>query len=139
MLNKEKFKEEIVEIACSGGCLAINEHTNKLCSCEDMSSCKDCKFNSGDNCFDMRKDWCNSEYVESEVDWSKVPVDTPIYIRQGYSWLPRYFVGKCNDDGVYHFNCGKTSFTAEDKDDISIISFNNVKLARTQDIEKYSK
>lgn len=139
MLNKEKFKDEIFEIACTGNAIAVTK-SGRLLECNDCS-CADCAFNNGSNmsCSDMRKEWCNSAYEKSEIDWSKVPLDTPIYIRQGRRWTPRYFAGKCTDDGVYHFNYGKTSFTDEDEYDISFISFTNVKLARTQDIEKYIK
>lgn len=134
MLNKEKYEKEILEIACSGDCLAINKHTNKLCACEHLI-CTDCKFNSSDNCSDVCKDWCNSEYREPEVDWSKVPVDTPIYVRFGEDWHPRYFARSVNN-GIYHFNDGKTSFTTTYS---TLADFDNVKLARPEDIEKYIK
>lgn len=133
MLNKEKFKDEILEIACSGECLAVNKHTNKVCACSDMY-CADCKFNCA-NCSDMCKKWCNSEYGEPEIDWSKVPVDTPIYVRFVKDWIPRYFARSVNE-GIYHFNDGKTSFTTTDS---SFVVFDCVKLAREEDIEKYAK
>lgn len=133
MLNKEKFKEEILEIACSGGCLAVNKHTNKVCTCGDMH-CADCKFNCT-HCSDMCKKWCNSEYKEPEVDWSKVPTDTPIYVRFDKDWIPRYFARSVTS-GICYFNNGKTSFTTTDS---SFAVFDNVKLARPEDIEKYIK
>lgn len=53
------------------------------------------------------------EEPENKIDWSKVPVDTPIYVR-GYKdaeWGPRYFA-KYEDGRVHAWACGTTSFTA---------------------------
>ena len=56
--------------------------------------------------------WLFSEYEEPEVDWSKVKVDTPIYVRcsDDEKWVPRYFA-KFEDGRVYAWSDGTTSFT----------------------------
>lgn len=53
------------------------------------------------------------------VDWTKVPVDTKIFVRddQEDEWQPRYFA-KFKHDHVYAWQGGNTSFTAT-KEEIS--------------------
>lgn len=138
MTNKEYYAKEIFDIACTGSSIAVTK-SGRLLGCNDCSCC-DCAFNDSSNmdCSDICKAWCNSEYKEPEVDWSKVPIDTPIYIKQSGGWVPRYFAGKYSDNGIYHFSDGKTSFTNEDVGYTSYISFDNVKLARPEDIKKYN-
>lgn len=47
------------------------------------------------------------------TDWSKVKVDTPIYVTREYhkTWCPRYFA-KYENGKVYAWDNGKASFTA---------------------------
>ena len=118
MLNKEKFKDEIVEIACKGYDFALKDGT--VVKCQD-TDCWTCSFSShidGVCCTVNRKNWANSEY-EEYVDWSKVPVDTKILVRdaEDQQWKRRYFAGKIGvtvtHGGVYTFACGRTSFTSD--------------------------
>lgn len=46
-------------------------------------------------CSIMLNLWLDEEYEESEVDWSKVPVDTLVRVRDGEDekWLLRHFKG----------------------------------------------
>lgn len=48
------------------------------------------------------------------IDWSKVPIDTPIFVRgsEAQEWKPRHFYA-FRDELVYAFKEGKTSHTAE--------------------------
>lgn len=142
MLNKEKFKEEIFDIACTGDSIAVTKSGNLL-GCEDCS-CRNCAFNSDSdiNCRDMCKDWCNSEYKEPEIDWSKVPVDTPIYIVHHLKYqtdinIPRYFaLYDENLELIHYYANGQASFTAS----YTVCATKNIiKLARPEDIEKYTK
>lgn len=50
------------------------------------------------------------------VDWTKVPVDTPIYVKDSEEgeWLPQYFSGFVNGR-VRAWAGGKTSFSAKNK------------------------
>lgn len=64
MKNKEKFRDEIFEIACTGDSVAMNKHTGKLVSC-GYTACKYCAFNDYDtaeNCRDACYRWMNEEY-----------------------------------------------------------------------------
>lgn len=88
MLNREKYAKEIAEIACNGKHIAIVAGKPMLC-CE--ASCDTCDIEY--DCTRGLKEWANSEYVEPQVDWSRVPVDTPILVRDSESseWKRRYF------------------------------------------------
>lgn len=50
------------------------------------------------------------------VDWTKVPVDTPIYVRDSEEdeWLPQYF-SRFIDGKVFAWVGGKTSFSSKNK------------------------
>ena len=62
------------------------------------------------------------------VDWSKVAVDTPILVREFNitQWENRYFAFY-KDGKVYAWNCGATSWSCKDNNDVS--SWNYAKLA----------
>ena len=66
MLNKEKFRDRILEIACMGDSVARNIHTGELVECANIS-CKDCSFNITDdlNCMQSCYKWMNEEYKNS--------------------------------------------------------------------------
>ena len=108
MLNREKYAEEIAEIACNGKHIAIVAGKPMLC-CE--TSCDTCDIEY--NCTRGLKEWANSEYVEPLVDWSRVPVDTPILVRDSESseWKRRYFA-KYKNNMVYAWEAGATSWSA---------------------------
>lgn len=52
---------------------------------------------------------------ESEIDWSKVAVDTPILVRdrEDGTWCKRHFA-KFENDTVYTWNYGGTSWTSNE-------------------------
>lgn len=113
MTNREKYAEQILDIACIGELLAIGKNTMKLVSCADIL-CEDCYFGMDvdKKCGDACKEWCESEYVEPQIDWIKVPVDTPILVRdsQDDEWLHRHFA-RFEDGVVYAWDNGKTSWS----------------------------
>lgn len=55
------------------------------------------------------------------VDWSKVAVDTPIFVKDDYDdkWEKAYFA-EYENGMVYAWNNGRTSFSARSKDDTFI-------------------
>lgn len=58
-----------------------------------------------------------SELIDSipaYVDWSKIPVDTPIFVRNSENnpWEKRYFAEFVNG-GIYAFYRGQTSWSTE--------------------------
>ena len=115
MTNREKFAEKILDIACSGGRLAVNKATLEPIACYELE-CKDCLFNTHSYvyCGDKTEKWANSKYVEPPVDWSKVAVDTPILVRDNSfsEWGKRYFA-KYENGGVYAWSNGTTSWSGD--------------------------
>ena len=66
MTNREKYAEQILDIACSGERIAVDIATGEVKPCE-KTKCKDCKFYSGEKvkgCKVSTKEWCNSRYIE---------------------------------------------------------------------------
>lgn len=117
MTNREKYADQILDIACSGYKVAIDKNTMKPVPCKDIL-CSDCYFGFkvGIKCNDACKEWCESEYVEPQIDWSKVPVDTPILVRDKESdkWIRRYFA-RYEKGWVYAWSDGSNSWSAENK------------------------
>lgn len=111
MKNKEKYAKEILEIACSGSKIAIDKNTGKICAC-GLLKCRDCIFDKR-YCAETLKHWCESEYIEPPVDWSKVPIDTPILVRyrDDDDWVKRYFA-RYDNGYVRAWINGTTSWTA---------------------------
>jgi hypothetical protein len=114
VLNKEKYAKEIVEIACNG--CTVGMRNGILCPCNSISECGFCDFYDGKTtCEKVIKEWANSEYKEREIDWSKVPIDTPVYV-----WdinernnIKRYFAGYDKENNaIITFDGGKTSWSS---------------------------
>ena len=113
MTNREKYAERILDIACSGTRIAVKKNVMEPVPCSDIS-CKYCylRLKKGSRCDDACKEWCESEYKEPPIDWSKVPVDTPILVKNSHDdeWLHRHFA-KFEDGVVYAWDDGKTSWS----------------------------
>lgn len=77
MLNKEKYAKEILDILCQDGVNpAVIDNIPVNCL---STECHSCQFYDT-YCVGAFVKWANSEYKEREIDWSKVPVDTPVYV-----------------------------------------------------------
>lgn len=137
MKNKEKFAKEIIEIACSGEILA--KHDDKLYKCSEIS-CVSCDFKSkaGKGCAYWTREWAESEYVEYETDWSKVPVDTPVVII-GAIEDRRYFDELLADGRLSLFPNGRTSWSTLGIFKKNSYNKSDVVLAREEDKIKYRK
>ena len=111
MTNKEKYGNEIIELAVNNLSFGLGGGKPTLCT---KIECEDCDFNekSTGECkggaYGFRE-WLNSEY-----DWSKVAVDTPILVRDSEEemWRKRYFA-KYEDNTVYAWGNGATSWSAD--------------------------
>lgn len=133
MTNKEKYGKEILDIACTGDCVAMRNSDNVIVGCRKLE-CSECAFTThgkGD-CNDMVEKWANREYVEPPVDWSKVAVDTPILVRDSEkeSWRKRYFA-KYENETVYAWKLGRTSWSTLRSDGI-----NDWKMAKLAESEE---
>ena len=110
MTNREKYAKEILNIACAGKRIAVKNGVPCDCSATD---CGECDLGQGDShCSGELVEWCNSKYIESPVDWSKVPIDTPILVRdlENEKWTKRHFA-KYEGGKVYAFRNGGTSWS----------------------------
>ncbi len=137
MKNRERYEKEIMDIACNGDRVAVVD--GKPVPCE-RTSCENCDLHKiamkrkKKNCNEWRKEWCEAEYVEPQVDWSKVAVDTPILVRNvsDKKWYKRYFA-EFKGEHVYAWSEGATSWSnAGDRDSVF---WSYAKLAET-DTEK---
>lgn len=134
MTNKEKYGNEIMELAVNNLSLGLRGGKPTLCA---KIRCEDCDFNeeSTDECkggaYGFRE-WLNSEYVEPPVDWSKVPVDTPILVRDSgeEAWRKRHFA-KYEDNTVYAWNRGATSWSVSASS--NIVGWKFAKLAESEE------
>lgn len=125
MLNFEKYYDRLSEnnrtsITCKAFYLMHPERDN-------------CIGVGCDACREAVKKWLLEEY-KPQIDWSKVPVDTPVITEIGNRHFCKY-----ENDLVFTFDDGTTSWscptqygwvTSRDK--------TTVQLALPEDIEKYS-
>ena len=111
MKNREKYRDEILNSVFRGRGEAYCEFVKKNvlpnltdCTngeCEELYACGLCR--------DIFAFWLDEEYEEPpkpEVDWSKVPVDTLVRVRNSEDdkWLLRYFHLYCEDAVALKYN-----------------------------------
>ena len=97
MTNYEYYKEQIERIARIGRRVAMDATTGEIVCCVDID-CNECLFQGSEDekCSQKAFKWADEEYTESEVDWSKIPLDTPVLISvdgKNGNWFNRYFAG----------------------------------------------
>lgn len=85
MKNREKYAEELLNVACAGKRAAIDKQTMQIRGCEGLS-CGNCLFSCGD-CDTKLAEWAESEYVEP-VKISKRDRTFLDYI-EGYKYIAR--------------------------------------------------
>lgn len=68
MKNKEKYAEQIVDIVCEDVSFGVDKRTGSPASCRELH-CGKCLLNEMNRyaCYDSRKEWADSEYVERPV------------------------------------------------------------------------
>ena len=137
MLNKEKYAKEIIDISCDG--YGIAKQNGHLQPCR-YTACSKCDFNTTLCCPEEMRKWANSEYKEREIDWSKVPVDTPIYVWDNYEdkiyKRKRYFAEyDTNNDKIIAFTEGQTSWTS----DQNIMVWDNAEIKEGIDCSEWYK
>lgn len=122
MTNREKYAEQILDIAVTGHPFAINRN-GEVNSCGKVP-CDECIFRKNKvtdiSCGEKIKEWSEQEYVESPVDWSKVPVDTKILVRgsEDEPWLKRHFA-RYENNIVFAWDSGCTSYSAYGCDNVA--------------------
>ena len=110
MTNREKYEKEILDIFCE---TLMHPALVKegLVDCE-ITECDDCLFHQTDCDYSFQQ-WLKSEYKEPEIDWTKVPVDTKVLVKDlgDERWLRRYFCSYSNGR-INTFASGSTSWSA---------------------------
>lgn len=137
MLNKEKFKDEIFEIACNGSAIAVEKNDNKVKPCCEIG-CNSCLFKVPDSiigsCTQAKIKWLNKEYKDhEEVDWSSIAIDTPIFVwdYDSQNSFRRYFAGY-KDGKVFVWDNGSTSWSHK----FEPVPWRNARLATLEEIKK---
>ena len=94
MKNKEKYVKEIVDIVCEDVSFGVDKRTGSLVLCCELH-CAKCLFNEMNRhaCYDSRKEWADSEYVELPVI-SKSDRTFLDYIRDEDKYIARDENGK---------------------------------------------
>ena len=135
MLNKEKYAKEILDILCQDGVNpAVIDNIPVNCL---STKCHSCQFYDT-YCVGAFVKWANSEYKEREIDWSKVPVDTPIYVWDNCdngSTYKRYFAGydKINNM-IIAFDNGGASWSS-----VTTTKWDNAKIKEGIDCSEWHK
>lgn len=119
MKNREKYRDEILNSVFRGNGEKYCEFVKKNvlpnltdCTngeCEELQACGLCR--------DIFAFWLDEEYEESEVDWSNVPVDTLVRVRdsEDEDWTLQYFKRVSDTIPTHKFEAwddGRTSKTA---------------------------
>ena len=115
MKNREKFKNEIKSALETGSTCAFMRDFVKPKPL-GLSASEFCEQYNCNGCSKFFAFWLDEEYVEPEVDWDKVPVDTLVRVRnrKENEWVMRYFKGideKRTSHKFMVWTDGKTSKT----------------------------
>jgi hypothetical protein len=141
--NYEHYKDELIKLLFCGTrkekCDFVRKNVLKIRYCYDLKiSCVDCLKKS--------EKWLNQPYEEPviEIDWARVPVDTPVYVSNNINPPSKYndcrylkIFDKAYDIPFIVWSGGKTSFTSSHENDV--VHYQYCTLARPEDIEKYRK
>lgn len=108
MTNYEKYKNEIEKFAKLNIDFALDKHDKGIVKCAGFD-CNNCVFDcSKGYCADNKMAWADAEHIESEVDWSKVAVNTPIMVSiNNTDWYCRHFA-KYENGLFYVWDDGRT-------------------------------
>ena len=112
MTNREAYKDKLDDLLAR--IIAVVD--GELVMCKN-ATCSDCLFLHICGKPERNKkiiDWLNGEYQEPPVDWSKVPIDTPVLAScDGKRWYRRYFAGM-RDGKPETYDSGATSWSIDD-------------------------
>ena len=107
MKNYEKYADEIREYNGVNFCRDfVKPYILKTDACGGLAC---------GACYMLQTIWLLEDYEESETDWSKIEVDTPILVkdREDGDWMKRYFA-KYEEVTVYAWDGGDTSRSGGD-------------------------
>lgn len=136
MTNKEKYAKEILDVVCLTGKRPALVHGN-IYGCIN-TFCERCRFGGSSNCTTQFIKWVKEEYKEPEIDWTKVPVDTKILVRdyKDSSWYKAHFASY-KDGKPFAFPWGRSSWTTTPS--MSPIAWSYTEIADPEERKKYLK
>jgi hypothetical protein len=113
MLNREAYKDTLDNLLAR--IVAVVDGEPVLC---EITNCERCLFQDICGKLEHKKEiinWLNAEYQEPPVDWSEVPIDTPVLAScDGERWYRRYFAG-VRDGKPETYDVGATSWSVDNK------------------------
>ena len=121
MKNREKFRDEILNVIGKreGGAKSYCKFVQNIVI-PNLTDCQNggCAEFSCAWCSAMFAFWLDEEYTEApepEVDWSKVPVDTLVRVRDldAGEWTLRYFEGIDNENPANRYVVWKEGATSK--------------------------
>ena len=132
MTNYEKYKETIDSAWGQGFSIGLSKEANEIFPCRELD-CEECRFlsryNDDAGCGTFMAKWLVAEYEEPKVDWAKVPIDTPILVKNFDTdeWSRCYFAGLNHAGKIMTWDEGRTSWSA--LSDCDRVRWEYVKLA----------
>ena len=135
MTNYESFEPDSVKEVFARS-FAVDKRTGKVKTCSKWD-CVNCLFYESNDCIKAREDWLDQPALdpEKDIDWSKVPVDTPVIVWNTDEEYRRYFSG-IKDGRFSAYADGRTSWSSITG---NIRHWNHCKLYLPEDVEKYRK
>ena len=114
---------------------AIDKDTNEVKNCGHVF-CANCLFYTSDDCMKAKNEWLDQTVIdpEKDIDWSKVPVDTPVMVWNTDSEQYRRYFSGIKDGRFGAYTDGRTSWSSITG---SIRYWLHCKLYRPEDVEKY--
>lgn len=140
MTNREKYEKEIIEVFWKD-LMHPAVTKNGIESCDGVS-CNDCLFSyrytGRYDCDPAFRKWLTQEYKEPEIDWTKVPVDTKILVKDKKEdlWINSHFA-YYKDGKPYAFFWGRSSWTVTP--DTRVYPWEYTEIADPEEREKYLK
>ncbi len=118
MKNKEKYKNELVDVIKNDGrlCGFVKKHgLFRMIGTDWESFCGDMDCNCCNTILDL---WLDEEYEMSEADWNKVPVDTLVLVRnsKNENWTPRHFKRIRDTTSTHRFETWGDGMTSKTTD-----------------------
>ena len=131
----EYYRDELLDMLCGGTSPAVRKNY-ELTTCNEIA-CSECLFKSDvKSCNQACREWLEQEYDAANIDWSKVPKDTKVLVRNigDDKWRRRYFAGY--EKGLFFtYPNGSTSWSYDPEHDL--IPWDEARLADPEDEEKY--
>lgn len=81
MKNKEKYKNELVDVIKNDGRLCEFMKKHGVFRVLERGNKSDCASLFCSSCGTILQLWLDEEYEMSEADWNKVPIDTLVRVR----------------------------------------------------------